>query len=52
MAVNTLNIYTGESTKDNLATVLDGVIENIQTSAVSEAIKNKEGSGDPQGGTI
>lgn len=49
-----LNIadYTNQSTMDNLAEVLDGVIENIQVSAVSEALKNREGSGDPKGGSI
>ncbi len=49
-----LNIadYTNQSTMDNLAEVLDGVIENIQVSAVSEALKNRNGSGDPQGGTV
>lgn len=49
-----LNIadYTDQSTMDNLAEVLDGVIENIQVSAVSEALKNRNGSGDPQGGTV
>ena len=49
-----LNIadYTDQSTMDNLAEVLDGVIENIQVSAVSEALKNKNGSGDPEGGSI
>lgn len=49
-----LNIadYTNQATMDNLAEVLDGVIENIQVSAVSEALKNREGSGDPKGGTV
>ena len=49
-----LNIadYTDQTTMDNLAEVLDGVIENIQVSAVSEALKNREGSGDPRGGSI
>ena len=49
-----LNIadYTNQETMDNLAEVLDGVIENIQTSAVSEALKNKNGSGDPEGGSV
>lgn len=49
-----LNIadYTDQTTMDNLAEVLDGVIENIQVSAVSEALKNRNGSGDPQGGTV
>ena len=49
-----LNIadYTNQATMDNLAEVLDGVIENIQVSAVSEALKNKNGSGDPEGGSV
>jgi hypothetical protein len=49
-----LNIadYTDQTTMDNLAEVLDGVIENIQVSAVSEALKNRKGSGDPKGGTV
>lgn len=49
-----LNIadYTDQSTMDNLAEVLDGVIENIQVGAVSEALKNTNGSGDPEGGSI
>lgn len=49
-----LNIadYTDQTVMDNLAEVLDGVIENIQVSAVSEALKNRNGSGDPQGGTV
>ena len=49
-----LNIadYTDQTTMDNLAEVLDGVIENIQVSAVSEALKNKNGSGDPKGGSV
>ena len=44
--------YTNQATMDKLAEVLDGVIENIQTSAVSEALKNKNGSGDPEGGSV
>ena len=48
-----LNILIKDSeTKDDLAEVLDGVIENIQVGAVSEAIKNKNGSGTPEGGSI
>ena len=49
-----LNIadYTDQTTMDNLAEVLDGVIENIQVSAVSEALKNKNGSGNPEGGSV
>ena len=37
---------------DDLAEVLDGLLENIQVGAVSEAIKNKNGSGTPEGGSI
>lgn len=49
-----LNIadYTDQTTMDNLAEVLDGVIENIQVGAVSEALKNKQGSGNPEGGSV
>ena len=49
-----LNIqdYLNDEVMDNLAETLDGVVENIQTSAVSEALKNKEGSGDPISGSI
>lgn len=54
MSQKALNIadYTSQEVMDNLAQTLDGVIENIQTSAVSEAIKNKNGSGDPTSGTV
>lgn len=54
MAQNSLNVFTDltQETKDQLAQVLAGVIENIQVTAVSEKIKNKQGSGDPEGGTI
>lgn len=49
-----LNIqdYLNDKVMDNLAETLDGVIENIQTSAVSEALKNKEGSGEPTSGSV
>lgn len=52
MAQNSLNIYVDADTKDTLNTVLKGVVENIQVGAVSEAIKNKQGSGSPEAGTI
>lgn len=54
MAQNSLNVFTdlSQDTLDTLKEVLAGVIENIQVSAVSEAIKNRQGSGDPEGGTI
>lgn len=42
----------GEQTNDKLATVLNGVVENVQTRTVSEDLKNKNGSGDPEGGAI
>lgn len=50
----TLNIqdYLNENVNDNLQEILSGVIENIQTSAVSEALKNKEGSGEPTSGSV
>lgn len=50
----TLNIqdYVNENVNDNLQEILSGVIENIQTSAVSEALKNKEGSGEPTSGSV
>lgn len=49
-----LNIqdYLNDQVTDSLAEVLDGVIENIQTSAVSELLKNREGSGDPKAGSV
>lgn len=49
-----LNIadYTNRETMDNLAEILDGVIENIQVSAVSEALKNTNGSGNPEAGSV
>lgn len=49
-----LNIadYLTPEVNDNLAETLDGVVENIQTSAVSEALKAKNGSGDPTSGTV
>ena len=51
---STLNIadYTDQTTLDNLAETLDGVIENIQTSAVCEVLKNREGSGEPESGSV
>lgn len=47
-----IDLFGKTDEKDKLANVLDGVIENIQISAVSEVLKNKEGSGDPEGGSI
>ena len=49
-----LNIadYTNQATMDKLAEILDGVIENIQVSAVSDALKNRNGSGDPTSGSV
>lgn len=44
--------YLNEQVNDNLQEILSGVIENIQTSAVSEALKNKEGSGEPTSGSV
>lgn len=44
--------YANQAQMDNLAEILDGVIENIQTSAVSEVLKNKNGSGNPKAGSV
>lgn len=44
--------YLTPEVMDNLAETLDGVVENIQTSAVSEALKAKNGSGDPTSGSV
>lgn len=53
MAVASLYVKEfGEITNDKLAEILDGVIDNIQTSAVSEALKNTQGSGTPEAGVI
>ena len=52
MAQNSLNIYVDADTKDTLNTILKGVVENIQVGAVSEAIKNRQGSGTPEAGTV
>ncbi len=54
MAQNSLNVFTDLTREelDQLKDVLAGVIENIQVTAVSERIKNKRGSGDPEGGSI
>lgn len=48
-----LNIMLQDGeTKDNLKHVLSGVLENVSAKAVSEQIKAKNGSGDPEGGVI
>lgn len=49
-----LNIsdYLTSEVKANLAEKLDGVLENVYTSAVSEALKSKRGSGDPTTGSV
>lgn len=38
--------------QDNLKETLDGVLENVSAGAVSEHIKAKNGSGEPEGGVI
>lgn len=40
------------TTKENLKQVLNGVLENVAAKAISEQIKAKNGSGDPEGGVI
>ncbi len=48
-----LNIMLKDGeTKDKLKEVLSGVLENVSAKAVSEQIKAKNGSGDPEGGVI
>lgn len=48
-----LNIMLQDGkTKDNLKQVLSGVLENVSAKAVSEQIKAKNGSGNPEGGVI
>ena len=48
-----LNIMLQDGkTKDNLKQVLSGVLENVASRAVSEQIKAKNGSGNPEGGVI
>ena len=48
-----LNIMLQDGkTKDNLKQVLSGVLENVAARAVSEQIKAKNGSGNPEGGVI
>lgn len=51
---SSLNIadYLTPEVMDNLAETLDGVIENIQAGCVSEALKAKNGSGDPTTGSV
>lgn len=40
------------TTKENLKQVLNGVLENVAAKAISEHIKAKNGSGNPEGGVI
>ena len=48
-----LNIMMQDgATKENLKEVLNGVLENVSARAVSEQIKAKNGSGNPEGGVI
>lgn len=51
---SSLNIqdYLNDDVYDSLAETLDGVIENIQKGCVSEALKAKNGSGDPTTGSV
>lgn len=44
--------YLNDSVMDNLAEILGGVIENIQAGCVSEALKAKNGSGEPTSGSV
>lgn len=50
---DSLNILVqGTEEKDKLAEILDGVLENVQASAISEQIKAKNGSGEPESGSV
>lgn len=49
---NALSIYLDNDTKDQLAEIYGEVIELVQTKAISEQIKNKNYSGEPQSGSV
>lgn len=46
------SIYISDEVKDKLAEVYGEVIEAVQKGAISEQIKNKNYSGDPQSGSV
>ena len=46
------SIYIDNSTKDKLAEIYGQVIEAVQKGAISEQIKNKNYSGDPESGSV
>lgn len=47
-----ISIYINDEDKDKLAEVYGEVIEAVQKGAISEQIKNKNYSGDPQSGSV
>lgn len=47
-----IGLYGSENTNDDLQEILSGVLENIQTIAVSEALKSRNGSGTPTSGSV
>ena len=47
-----LSIYINNEDKDKLAETYGEVIEAVQKGAISEQIKNKNYSGDPESGTV
>lgn len=52
---NSLNIYVNgdeNSTKEKLAQVYAGLLDNVQKGSLAERFKNTNYSGDPQGGSI
>ncbi len=53
MKQDSLNVIKyGTEEKAKLAETLGGILENVFTSAVSEELKAKDGSGDPQSGSV
>lgn len=52
MAVDALSIFLTSETKDKLATKVAGVMENLQTEALSQRLKSTNLSGDPDAGTV
>lgn len=53
MKQDSLNVIKyGTEEKSKLAEILGGVLENVFTSAVSEELKAKNGSGEPESGSV
>ena len=53
MKQDSLNVIKyGTEEKSKLAEILGGVLDNVFTSAVSEELKAKNGSGEPESGSV